>query len=226
MVLDLTRLDTAETRHARAPFAYVVAWQLLGLADQAVLLEDFPRYRGAGFFPYLADDCGPAVQALVEELRSPAFAQAVGQGLGLEGLDRQPALVTLCRSVNLRHGTLHTDSRSKLATALLYLNPGWEHGSAGCLRLLARGDDIQALLAPEIPPLYGTLVAFARNERSWHGHLPFEGWRPAVQIAWLASQADLERKTRRGALARWLKPLLGRLDRLWGAGRRDDARHE
>ena len=128
--------------------------------------------------------------------------------------------------MNRRHGTLHTDSRSKVATALVYFNRDWPHGSAGCLRFLANGDDIGAMLAPEIPPLYGTLVAFARADDSWHGHLPFEGERRVLQVAWLTSEDELRRKQKRGRFSRWLKKLAGGLDRRIGAGRGVNARHD
>ena len=208
------------------PFPFLIARQALDAAVAMALVEDFPRYRGAGFFPHETEDCGPSVNAVIAELTAPSFANALGRALGLpNGLAMHPALVTLCRSLNLRHGTIHTDSRSKVATALLYLSPDWPQTSAGCLRFLARGDDIDALLVPEIRPLYGTLAAFRRTENSFHGHLPFEGERPVIQVAWLVDAAAIERKTRRGRFSRALKWLAGRLDRWFGAGRDRNAAH-
>jgi hypothetical protein len=195
-------------------------------AHRNALLVDFPRYHSAGFFPYEPADCGPSVQALVEEALSPAFADALGRRIGIEGLGAHPALAILCESLNRRHGTLHTDSRSKVASALLYLNESWPHGSAGCLRFLADGDDIEAMVVPEIVPLYGTLVAFARTDDSWHGHLPFEGERRVLQVAWLTSEGELLRKQKRGRFSRWWKKLAGGMDRRFGAGRDASARHD
>jgi hypothetical protein len=52
--------------------------------------------------------------------------------------------------------------------------------------------------------MYGTLVAFARADDSWHGHLPFEGERRVLlQVAWLASEDELLRKQRRGNFSGW-----------------------
>lgn len=225
MLLDPTHLESDQVRAAREPFAYVIASNQLPDAARRPLIDAFPTYGSAGFFPYLATDCGATLQALVAEMSAPAFADALGARLGIAHLSSHPAMVTLSDSVHRRHGTLHTDSRSKIATALLYLNDGWTHGSAGCLRLLESGDDIDALAAPEIPPLYGTLVAFRRSERSFHGHLPFEGQRRVVQVAWLTGVDALARKTRRGRWSRWIKSLLGARDARIGAGRSDSARH-
>lgn len=222
-LIDPARLSAAEV--SSAPFAFLVARDQLPVDAEAALDRDFPRYPSAGFFPYRAEDCGPAVVEVVEALTSPAFAQAVGSRLGLPDLASYPPLVTICRHLNLRHGTIHTDSKSKLATALLYLSPEWPHGSAGALRFLRRIDSIDDMVAPEVAPLYGTIAAFKRADDSFHGHLPFEGERRVIQVAWLSSQAELDRKTRRGGFTRWLKSWLGRLDARWGAGRSRDASH-
>lgn len=225
-MLDTARLEYDDVQVATRPFAFLVAPRQLDEAACGRLIDDFPRYGSAGFFPYRPEDCGPSVQALIDEFTAPSFADALGRRLGIDALGAFPTLVTLSDSVNRRHGTLHTDSKSKVATALLYLNPDWPQTSDGCLRFLTRGDDITALAAPEIRPLYGTLVAFRRADNSWHGHLPFEGRRLVIQVAWLTSQAEADRKNRRGRVSRLVKKIAGALDRRWGAGRDVNARHD
>lgn len=224
-ILDPARLQRPDTVCASEPFHFIVAHGQLPEAMREALLADFPRYRGAGFFPYDAADCGPAIRQLVAEATSPQFAAALGERLGLPGLAQHPTLVTLCRSLNRRHGTIHTDSKSKLATALVYLSPAWPHGSAGALRFLSQPDRIDAQVGPELAPVYGNLAAFRRSDNSFHGHLPFEGERPVIQVAWLASAEDLARKQRRGRFSRALKAIVGRLDGWWGARRHRDAAH-
>jgi 2OG-Fe(II) oxygenase superfamily len=217
-------LQNAETI-AQAPFPLLLGNGILDPAAAPELDHDFPHYRGAGFFPHDKADCGPALNTLIDELTSPAFADAIGQRLGIERLSQFPVLVTLCRSLNRRHGTIHTDSRSKVASLLLYLNPEWPEGSAGCLRFLYRGDDIDATVAPELRPLYGAFTAFKRTENSFHGHLPFEGERRVVQIAWLRDTEALERKRQRGRLSRAVKWMAGSVDRWFGHRRDRNAAH-
>ncbi|MDE1961845.1 MAG: 2OG-Fe(II) oxygenase [Xanthomonadaceae bacterium] len=224
-LFDPARLDRAGTQVRSEPFHFLVAGGQLPAAAAAVLREDFPNYAGAGFFPWDAADCGPSINRLVEDLTNPAVATAVGVHLGIENLGQYPTLVTLCRSLNKRHGTIHTDSRSKVATALLYLNESWPDGSDGCLRFLNRIDAIDDLAAPEIKPLYGNFVVFRRADNSFHGHLPFEGERRVIQVAWLTSEEEKLRKTRRGKLSRLFKKLLGGLDRRYGARRGRNAAH-
>lgn len=225
LLIDPARLADASTRVQREPFPFVVATGQLPDAAQTELREDFPRYSGAGFFPYAAEDCGPSVKRLVEELTSRPFADALGERLGIPNLGAYPTLVTICRALNKRHGTIHTDSKSKVATALVYLNESWPDTSDGCFRFLNRIDDIDDLAAPEIKPLYGAIAAFKRSENSFHGHLPYEGERRVIQIAWLTSEEEKARKTQRGKLSRLFKKLFGGIDRKLGAGRDRNAAH-
>ena len=224
-MLDIARLFGHDVFVLHEPFPLLVARDQLPASAQAALEIDFPRYASAGFFPYDEADCGPAIRSLVAQLTSPAFADALGARLGIDELGAYPTLVTLCRSLNKRHGTIHTDSRSKIATALVYLCPSWPDTSGGCLRFLTRIDDIDALVTPEVQPLYGTLAAFRRADNSFHGHLPHEGERPVIQVAWLTSEAEKSRKTRRGRGSRLVKKLIGRLDRWFGANRDRNASH-
>ena len=224
-LFDPARLDRTDTQVRSEPFHFLCASGQLPVESAATMREDFPKYASAGFFPYDAADCGPGINRLVADLTDPAVATAIGARLGIANLGQYPTLVTLCRSLNKRHGTIHTDSRSKVATALLYLNPSWPDTSDGCLRFLNRIDAIDDLAAPEIRPLYGNFVVFKRADNSFHGHLPYEGERRVIQVAWLTSEEEKLRKTQRGKFSRLFKKLLGGLDRRFGARRDRNAAH-
>lgn len=218
--------DADDASLHREPFAFLVAHGVLADADCQRLADDFPTYPSAGFFPHDTADCGPSVNALVEEMSSQAFADRIGAKLGIDQLSQYPTLVTLCRLLNLRHGTIHTDSRSKVATALIYLNETWaDENVGGSLRFLSKIDDIDAMLVPEIKPLFGNFVVFRRADNSFHGHLPHEGERRVIQVAWLTSVEEKLRKTQRGKFSRLFKKLFGALDRRIGAGRDRSASH-
>src|SRR6185437_4448755 len=141
-LLDPARLDRPDTLIRDEPFPFMIAHGQLPEQARAELERDFPKYSGAGFFPYDAKECGATIHALVDALTPPAFASAVGAKLGIDNLGQYPTLVTICRHLNKRHGTIHTDSKSKIATALIYLNSSWHDTSDGCLRFLNRVDDI------------------------------------------------------------------------------------
>lgn len=225
VLLDPARLDRPDTLVLRQPFPFMVAHGQLPDEARSELDRDFPRYSSAGFFPYDSRDCGPSVNALIADMTAPAFAGAVGSRLGIDNLHQYPTLVTVCRLLNKRHGTIHTDSRSKVATALIYLNGQWPDTSDGCLRFLHKIDDIDSLVAPELIPLYGEFAVFKRCDNSFHGHLPYEGERRVIQVAWLTSENEKLRKTKRGKFSRAFKKLFGRLDTKLGAGRDRSASH-
>lgn len=225
VLLDPARLDRPDTTVQQQPFPFMMAHGQLPDEVRDDLDRDFPRYASAGFFPYDPADCGPSVNALIDNMTAPAFARAIGERLGVDHLEQYPTLVTLCRLLNKRHGTIHTDSKSKVVTALIYLNPQWPDTSDGCLRFLHSIDDIDSVVVPELAPLYGEFAVFKRCENSFHGHLPYEGERRVIQVAWLTSEEEKQRKTRRGKFSRAFKKLFGRLDTRLGAGRDRSASH-
>ncbi|MGH8190520.1 MAG: 2OG-Fe(II) oxygenase [Rhodanobacteraceae bacterium] len=224
-LLDPARLDRPDTLMRHEPFSFLIAHGQLPESSRPELDRDFPKYTGAGFFPYDEKECGESIHRLVKAITSPEFASAVGAKLGIDDLGQYPTLVTICRHLNKRHGTIHTDSKSKVATALLYLNPSWHDTSDGCLRLLSTIEDIDATVAPEVKPLYGEFVIFKRADNSFHGHLPYEGERRVIQVAWLTSEEEKLRKTQRGTATRFFKKLAGGLDRKFGARRDRNAAH-
>jgi hypothetical protein len=224
-VLKSERFDAADTLVKRDPFPFIIAKDILAPSERESLHEDFPKYKEAGFFPYSDDECGPTVTKLVEELTSPEVADKLGDKLGIEKMSQYPTLVTICRSLNRRHGTIHTDGKAKVATALIYLNEDWGETSGGCLRFLKGSDNIEDVVVPEVKPLFGNFAIFKRTENSYHGHLPFEGERRVIQVAWLTSEEEKLRKTKRGRMSRLLKSLFGGIDKRIGANRGDNAAH-
>lgn len=225
VLFDPANLERGDTLVQSQPFHFMLAHEQVPESAANDLRKDFPRYSGAGFFPYAEEDCGPSMNRLITELTEPAVASALGARLGIDNLGQYPTLVTLCRSLNKRHGTIHTDSRSKVATALLYLNETWPDTSDGCFRFLNSVDSIDDVAAPEIKPLYGNLAVFRRSDNSFHGHLPYEGERLVIQVAWLVNEEAKLRKTKRGKFSRLFKKLFGVLDRKLGAGRDRNAAH-
>jgi hypothetical protein len=80
VLLDPARLDRPDTTVTQQPFPFLVAHGQLPDEARNELDRDFPRYASAGFFPYDASDCGPSINALIENMTSPEFAKAVGHG--------------------------------------------------------------------------------------------------------------------------------------------------
>ena len=113
-------------------------------------------------------------------------------------------MVTLRGWSDGKDGRIHTDSVSKLITLLLYLNPRWE-AAEGRLRILRSADDLDDYAA-EIAPLAGTMLAFRRSERSFHGHLAHKGERRVLQLNWVTDKGVVRRELGRH---RWSARLKG-----------------
>jgi len=139
-------------------------------------------------------------------VRSSAVTEAFGEKFGL-ALNTETLMVTLRARTRPADGTIHTDSETKRITALIYLNNDWED-AGGRLRLLHGPDDIEDMIA-EVPPEAGTLIAFRRSGRSWHGHKPFDGVRRAIMLNWMVDAATARRELRRHAVSAGVKRLFG-----------------
>ncbi len=194
----------------RDPFPFTVVKGSLADSMRPVIGADFPKYERSGFFPYLPEECGPSVQQLVEDIQRPEFADTLGNALGVERLSQYPTIVTIRKLSKETDGRIHNDSKSKIVTALLYLNETWPNTSGGCFRFLSSPESFDNVVGEEVKPLFGTFTAFRRTENSWHGHPPYAGERRVIQIAWLTSREELDRKLKRGRLTRFLKQLFTR----------------
>jgi hypothetical protein len=203
-ILDLRPLLVAPLR--AAPYPHVIGAGCLRPEALPALRRDFPDLRQAGFHPADAFEPRGTFADLLREVEEPEVAAVVGGKLGVD-LVPLPRLVTVRKLSAAHEGRIHTDSASKVATLLLYLNPGWS-SPEGRLRVLRRGDGFDDPVA-EISPEEGNAFAFLRSDRSWHGHTPFVGERRVVQIAWLRDASEVERKRRRHHVSRVLKLIFG-----------------
>jgi SM-20-related protein len=166
------------------PYEYVVVEDFLddGAMDQ--ILGGFPDMPNAGSFPLSELQVGGGLQALFDALEGPEFRRAIEAKFGLD-LDGKPTMFTLRGRCDARDGRIHTDSKKKIITVLLYLNEGWQE-EGGRLRLLKSGEDLNAVAA-EVSPKFGTLLVFRRSDCSWHGHEQYVGPRKVIQMNWVVS---------------------------------------
>jgi hypothetical protein len=183
--LDWGAIEAAERR--RQPYDYAIVPQALTPAAVAAIPGEFPEISQTGSFPLTAAQPGPVLSQVIEDLTSDRFRLAMQRLFDVD-LEGRPTLVTLRGQCGPRDGRVHTDSASKILSLLLYLNDGWQ-GPDGRLRLLGPSRDLSAP-AVEVSPTIGTLLAFRRSDRSWHGHTPFVGQRRVLQLNYLVSAKD------------------------------------
>jgi len=201
-LVDLRALEAAPLN--REPFQFVVVKDFVRPEALPAVMEAFPPIDRPGSFPLERLRYGEAFARLVAELESPAFREAVERKFELD-LSGRPFMITVRGQCRARDGQIHTDSRTKIVTALLYLNPPWT-APGGRLRMLRSADDLEDVIT-EVPPDGGTLLMFRRSDNSYHGHLPYEGPRRTLQMNWVTDQAVLERELKRHSLSSWVKAL-------------------
>jgi SM-20-related protein len=180
--LDLEALKAAPL--TRDPFDYVIVEGFIPARFAAEIGADYPAIDKPGSFALEDIDLGGAAERLIEELDGPAFRAAVEAKFDVALADKA-TMFTLRGRCGDQDGYIHTDSKTKVITVLLYLNEEWAP-DGGRLRLLRSPDDLEDYVA-EAPPNFGTLLVFRRSERSWHGHRPFIGPRRVVQMNWVTS---------------------------------------
>lgn len=190
---------------AGEPFDFFLADGALTAAQAAEVRRDYPAIDKPGYLPLSKLGAQGAFKRLTDDLMSAELAQVLGDKFGIDLMDK-PRMITVRRLSQLSDGPIHNDSKSKILTMLVYLNETWDGSGAGCIRALNGPDDFEDY-ALQAPPLAGNVFAFLRSERSWHGHLPFEGERYVIQTTFLTSEAELARKENRGGLQLFLKKL-------------------
>jgi hypothetical protein len=202
---DLASIDLGAFRATgleRDPYDYLVVPGFVRPAALPAIEADFPRIDRHGSYPAEALDPGPAFTALLDEIQGPEVAAAFADKFAVD-LSGRPTMVTVRGRCHARDGRIHTDSPDKIITALIYLNRGWQSES-GRLRVLRSATDLDDFAA-EVPPDAGTLLAFRRSDRSFHGHHRFVGPRRSVQLNWVTGADVVARERARHRLSARLK---------------------
>lgn len=189
------------------PYPHIIAANVLDKKASAKINNDFPVINKTGFIPLELLNIQGAFADLIKELQKPEFSAALTEKLGVELRDK-PQMITIRGWSAKKDGRIHNDGTAKIVTALLYLNDNWsDKEEGGGFRVLTSDKSFDDSVV-EVSPKYGNFVTFVRTENSWHGHKSFAGKRRVVQITWLRSWEDLERKNKRGAFSFFLKKFL------------------
>lgn len=200
--IDLAAFEGAPLQ--RDPYDFLILPNFI-MADRFKdVSADFPAVSSAGSHPPDELAIGGHFKSLIDELQGPAFRRAIETKFDID-LTGRPTMYTVRGFIGDRDGDIHTDSRTKLITVLLYMNERWE-ADGGRLRILRSGKSLDDSVA-EVAPHGGTLLVFRRSENSWHGHKRHNGPRRVVQLNWVTSQDVVEREQGRHRLSSKVKRL-------------------
>jgi SM-20-related protein len=202
-MLDLAKLRA--TAIATEPFPHIIVPGFVPPQAFDLVHSDLPAMKKGGSFPIGALRFGSNAKALLDQLQGPEFRAIVAEKFGLDLADA-PTMLTLRGMSRDKDGRIHTDSKSKRVTILLYLNPrsgDWADHN-GCLRLL-RGPESLDNFADEVPPVEGALLVFPNGPTAWHGHKQFIGKRYVVQMNYMANDNAAASEIRRHKISALVK---------------------
>lgn len=202
-LLDLAAV--VRTPLERDPFDHLVVPDFIRPQGLAAINADYPDISGPGNVKLEDLRYGPAFADLIAALGGAAFRERMSAKFGVD-LTRLPQTITVRRFCEKTDGHIHVDHRTKVVTMILYFNQSWE-SDGGRLRFLRSADDIENY-AVEVNPMGGTMLAFRRTDKSFHGHKPFVGERRIVQLAWVEDGLVARAEKRVNRLSKPLRRLL------------------
>lgn len=197
----------AATPLTREPFPFLMVPHFVKPEAMGAINADYPLVKHPGSFPLPTLKFGPAFRAFMEAIQGPEFTHAVETKFGLS-LEGKPTMVTARGVSAAKDGQIHTDSRTKIITVLIYMNNAWE-AKTGRLRLLRGPDDLEDVIA-EVPPEEGTLLIFRNQPNAWHGFHAFEGPRRVIQLNWVTGMDVVKREQTRHRISAFFKRLTGK----------------
>ena len=186
------------------PFDHIIATGAIAREKVQEVGRDFPVLERPGSIPLGKLEYGPAFARLIDDLKGPELTRIVSEKFDID-LTGRPTMITVRGWCRPRDGKIHTDSRRKLVTLLLYMNTRWESGG-GRLRLLRSPGDIEDYGA-EVPPDGETLLIFKCTPNAWHGHKSFDGKRRTIQVNWVSDEKYLRWEQRRHGISTFFKRL-------------------
>lgn len=188
------------------PFPFVIVPGFVQEIAHEAISADFPIVQHPGSFPLSTLEYGAAFQTFIDEIQGPDMIAAVSKKFEID-LSHSPTTVTVRGISRKADGKIHSDSHTKLITALIYMNDSWE-SPKGRLRLLRSPDNLEDVIA-EVPPEQGTLLIFKNTPDAWHGFESFSGPRRVIQLNWVTDDCVVQREQKRHQRSAFFKRLFG-----------------
>jgi SM-20-related protein len=183
--LNLAKLSAAHVE--TQPYHYTIVPGFLGAESVRQINATYPNIEKGGSYPIESLEGTMAIKSVIDELDSPEFEALIEKKFDVE-LAGRPKMYSLRGYTRAKDGSIHTDSKDKIITVLLYLNENWTQ-PGGRLRILRDGKNVDNFAA-EVAPDNGTMLVFKRSDTSWHGHHPFDGPRRSLQMNWMTSEGS------------------------------------
>ena len=184
-LINSEKLSKAMVNKEFFPFFHVENIFLDDIDTQSII-DDFPDITDGGSFHISSVSSGKLIKELINELESDEIKAILETKFNVN-LDEAKVATTLRGYSRKKDGKIHTDSKTKILTILLYLNKDWEETN-GNLRLLKENNNLKDYIK-EIPCSFGSLVAFKVTGNCWHGFKAYEGKRLSIQLNYIYPEA-------------------------------------
>ena len=191
-MLNFELIKQAEINSEYYPF-FTIQDVFLNQEDHKKIAKDFPIINKGGSFPSNSLSYGESIQSLIDCLEGDQMRSILENKFQVDLKDK-PVVSTFRGYSRIKDGKIHSDSKTKIITVLLYLNEKWDKDN-GLLRMLKDKNDIDNYIT-EIPASMGSMVAFKVTNNCWHGFIPFEGKRCSIQLNYLYKEALSQHKIR------------------------------
>ncbi len=110
----------------RDPFEYLIVRDFVEREKLKQVLSDYPEVPGPGSHPPAGLKIAGHFKEMIDELLATSFRQAVEEKFDID-LTGRPTMYTVRGFCRARDGKIHTDSKTKIITVLLYMNDdSWE----------------------------------------------------------------------------------------------------
>ncbi len=202
-MINFAALDAADLQ--RDPFDYLIVPNFITPEVVAAVNLDYPPITSPANFKLEELDYGPAFAALADEFAGPQLTRHMAAKFGID-LPFDSTSITVRKFCEQTDGHIHVDHRTKIISMLVYFNETWD-ADGGQFRVLRSPDEIEDYAA-EVAPLAGTMVAFRRTNKSYHGHRRYVGDRRMVQVAWVREGTLTRHEKRFNRLTKPVRRLL------------------
>ena len=132
-MLNFELIKKAEINSEFYPF-FTVQDAFLNKQDHKKIATDFPKINKGGSFPSDSVSYGQSIQSLLDSLEGDQMRNILENKFQVD-LQDKPVVSTFRGYSRMKDGKIHSDSKTKIITVLLYLNKNWDKGS-GLLRML------------------------------------------------------------------------------------------
>ena len=118
-ILKLDALKSAEV--STAPYPYFVVENSLADDQVQAIIQDFPKIEQGGSYNIEDVEIKPNFDRFLKSLDCKEFRQILTEKFDVDVMEH-PMMITLRGYSRQKDGRIHSDSKTKLLTILIYLN--------------------------------------------------------------------------------------------------------